>query len=160
MPRTIRLDSSIWLPRPVEEVFSFFTRPCNLEALTPEWLHFRIVSPQPIEMRAGTRIDYRLKLHGVPLPWQAEITAWEPPFRFVDVQRRGPYRHWVHEHLFEPQGRGTLVRDRVDYWPLGGRLALRLLVHRDVERIFAYRRTVLSHWFGDREDDRPAARDA
>jgi ligand-binding SRPBCC domain-containing protein len=79
-----------------------------------------------------------------------EITAWEPPRRFVDRQRRGPYRLWVHEHLFEEQREGTLIRDRVRYAVPGGPLAPllhRLLVGPDVRKIFAHRRQVLTAIF-------------
>ena len=89
-------------------------------------------------------IDYRLRVHGVPVRWRTEITAWEPPHRFVDDQLRGPYRWWHHEHLFEAVDGGTRAVDRVDYAPTGGRLANRLLVQRDLERIFAYRQRVLA----------------
>ncbi len=141
-------QSEIWLPRPRSEVFAFFSEPRNLETITPAWLHFSILTPQPIAMRPGAIIDYRLRLRGIPVCWKTEITVWEPPHRFVDVQRRGPYRVWVHEHTFEERDGGTLARDRVDYKVPGGWLVQRLLVGRDVERIFAYRRCVLAHWFG------------
>src|SRR3954468_23005074 len=107
----LTLCARILLPRPVTEVFMFFAEPGNLETLTPPWLRFHILTPQPILMRAGARIDYRLRVHGLPVRWQSEITAWEPPVRFVDEQRRGPYRVWVHEHTFEEGDGGTEVRD-------------------------------------------------
>jgi ligand-binding SRPBCC domain-containing protein len=70
--------------------------------------------------------------------------VWDPPRRFVDVQISGPYRMWHHTHDFEPApGGGTLMRDTVRYaLPLGalGELAHRLLVRRDLERIFDFRR--------------------
>jgi ligand-binding SRPBCC domain-containing protein len=93
----------------------------------------------PIEMKPGTRIDYRLRLHGIPLRWQSEITTWEPPHRFVDQQRRGPYPLWVHEHTFLEQYGGTLARDHVEYKVPGGSLINRLLVRPDLEKIFKYR---------------------
>ncbi len=138
------LFSELWLPLPPEDVFPFFAEARNLEEITPPWLSFRVLAQQPPEMRAGTIIDYRLRLHGIPIRWRSEITVWEPPRRFVDVQRRGPYRLWEHEHLFLPQEGGTLVQDRVRYAVPGGPLLEplvdRLLVRPDLERIFAYRR--------------------
>ena len=88
-PRLHRIHSTVRLAAPLESVFAFFADAANLELLTPGWLHFRILSPLPLAMAAGTRIDYRLRLRGVPIRWQSEITAWEPPYRFVDEQRRG-----------------------------------------------------------------------
>lgn len=140
------LERSQRLPRPPEEVFPFFADAFNLEAITPAWLHFRVLTPAPVSMAAGTRLEYRLRLHGLPLRWSTRIEVWEPPLRFVDVQLRGPYRLWHHTHTFEPDGDGTLMRDRVRYaLPLGplGELAHAALVRRDLERIFAFRHAVV-----------------
>ncbi len=134
------LQSEVLVPRPPEEVFGFFARAENLEALTPPWLHFSVLSPGPIEMKKGTRILYRLRLHGIPLQWESEIAAWEPPYRFVDEQRRGPYHQWIHEHQFLEHDGGTLVRDTVQYAVAGGSLVNRLFVAPDLNRIFEFRR--------------------
>lgn len=140
---TVRvLERSQHLPGRPEEVFGFFADAWNLEAITPPWLRFRVVTPRPLEMRAGAHIAYRLRLHGMPIRWLTRIEVWEPPLRFVDVQVRGPYRLWHHTHRFEPDDDGTLMRDRVRYaLPLGplGELAHAALVRRDLERIFAFR---------------------
>jgi ligand-binding SRPBCC domain-containing protein len=131
------------LPGAPAEVFPFFGDAENLERITPSWLRFRVVTPKPIEMRAGALIEYRLRLHGVPLRWLTRIDVWEPPHRFVDRQLRGPYRVWRHEHTFTPAGGGrTLMRDRVEYsLPLGplGLVADLVLVRRDLRRIFDHR---------------------
>jgi ligand-binding SRPBCC domain-containing protein len=133
------VTTRLFLPRPLETVFPFFADAGNLEIITPPWLRFEILTPRPITMGTGAFIDYRLRLRGIPLRWQSEITAWEPPHRFVDEQRRGPYRTWIHEHTFVACDGGTEVRDFVRYGVPGGWLADRLLVRRDVRRIFEYR---------------------
>jgi len=140
-----------WLPRPIPDVFPFFAEAGNLDAITPPWLRFGVRTPQPIEMRVGARIDYRLRLHGLPVRWQSEITAWQPPHRFVDEQRRGPYRVWIHEHAFSERDGGTLVADHVRYAVPGGWLVDRLFVRRDLRRIFAYRTDALRKRFGVKE---------
>lgn len=124
-------------------MFPFFADARNLEAITPPLIRFAILTPGPIEMRVGLRSDYRLRVRGLPLHWQSEITAWEPPNRLVDEQRRGPYRVWIHEHTFEERDGGTLARDRVRYAVPGGNLVERLFVRPQPRKIFAHRQTRL-----------------
>lgn len=132
------------LPGKPEEVFPFFAAARNLEAITPPWLRFRVITPEPIAMDVGTHIAYRLRLHGMPVRWLTRIAAWEPSRRFVDVQLRGPYRLWHHTHEFAPDPSDpgvTLMRDTVRWaLPFGalGAPAL-LLVRRDLRQIFDYR---------------------
>ena len=135
------------LPRPRDEVFSFFADARNLEALTPPWLKFEVLTPAPIEMRPGALIDYRIRVHGLPIRWRTEITAWNPPHRFVDVQLSGPYTLWHHTHTFEERDGGTLCRDDVRYRPRGGALMNWLFVDRDVKKIFDFRQERLRAFF-------------
>lgn len=137
----------LWLPHPRDEIFAFFANAANLEALTPPWVGFAFVTPTPVAMRTGALIDYRLRIHGIPIRWRTEITHWAPPFRFVDRQLRGPYRLWEHEHRFEERDGGTVASDRVRYAVLGGALVNRVLVAPDIARIFAYRRERLQERF-------------
>jgi ligand-binding SRPBCC domain-containing protein len=141
--------SELWLPSPRGQVFSFFADAANLEAITPPWLSFQIVTPSPIEMRPGALIDYRLRIRGIPARWRTRIAAWQPPNRFVDEQLRGPYRQWIHEHIFEPMDGGTLTRDVVRYAAPFDFLVHRWMVRPDIERIFAYRSDVLRKRFGN-----------
>ncbi len=140
-------ESEHWLPRPLDEVFAFFADTGNLQVLTPPWLKFAMLTPVPIEMKPGALIDYRLRLHGVPIRWQSEITVWDPPHRFVDEQRRGPYLLWIHEHSFAGQDRGTVVKDRIEYAVPGGAPVQKLFVAPDLRRIFDYRRRKLQEIF-------------
>jgi ligand-binding SRPBCC domain-containing protein len=141
------LHKELWLPAPLEKVFPFFSQAHNLQTLTPPWLNFEILTPDSIEMRVGTLIDYKLHIRGIPVRWQSEITAWDPPHRFVDEQRRGPYRQWIHEHRFEPRDGGTFCTDHVRYAVLGGALVEKFLVRPDIEKIFNYRSKVLLEMF-------------
>lgn len=141
LTRTQRLDGD------PEDVFPFFADAHNLEAITPPLLRFRVVTPRPIPMAVGTLIQYRLRLHGIPVSWLTSIQAWDPPYRFVDTQLRGPYALWHHTHDFEPTGDGgTLMTDTVRYaigfGPFGA-IAHRLFVRRDVEAIFDHRATAV-----------------
>jgi ligand-binding SRPBCC domain-containing protein len=139
-----RLEAELWLPRPLHEVFAFFSDAHRLEEITPPWLRFQVRTAKPIPMFAGTIIDYRLRLRGIPLTWQSVISVWEPPSRFVDRQVRGPYRLWHHEHSFVEHDGGTLIRDRIEYAIIGGPIVHELFVRRDLERIFAYRQDRLA----------------
>ena len=148
--RVRTLTTELWLPRPIADVFAFFSDAGNLDVLTPPWLHFRIRTPG-VELRQGALLEYTIRWRGVPLSWRTEISLWEPPHRFVDRQVRGPYRQWVHLHTFEQRDGGTLLRDRVDYavpgWLLEPLLD-RFIVGPDVRRIFAYRRAKMQELFG------------
>ena len=129
------------VPTSLEQTFAFFADPKNLNAITPQWLQFRILS-SPTELSQGCLIHYRLRWHGAPLEWIAEIQNWRPPEEFEDVQLRGPYLLWHHRHEFQPVAGGTLVRDTVQYsLPFGaiGELVNKTMVRKDLERIFDYR---------------------
>ena len=145
------LERTQVIPRRRSEVFAFFADAHNLERITPDSLGFRILTPDPIEMRAGTLIDYSLRLHGVPLRWRTRIDEFEPEERFVDTQLRGPYRLWHHRHEFEETADGTRMRDLVNYeLPFGplGTIARALFVRRSLERIFDYRAQAIAEIFG------------
>lgn len=147
--RVHRFEQELWLPRKRREVFTFFSDARNLDAITPEWLSFRTISTAPVEMKVGAVIDYRLRVHGIPLRWRSRITQWEPPSRFADAQTRGPYRLWLHEHEFGERDGGTLVRDKVRYAVPFDFLLHKLFVRADVEKIFAYRARKLRELFSD-----------
>jgi ligand-binding SRPBCC domain-containing protein len=142
------LERSQRVEVPVEQAFDFYVDALNLEPMTPPWLHFEVTTPGELRLRQGTLLDYKLRLHGVPVRWQTRIETWEPPLRFVDTQRKGPYSLWEHTHLFEKDGEtATIIHDRVRYAiPLGplGALAHLLFVRRDLRRIFDYRREAVS----------------
>lgn len=151
------LQTELWLAQPRSEVFPFFAEARNLEAITPPWLRFEVLTPAPIEMRAGALIDYRIRVHGIPIRWRTEIAEWNPPHRFVDVQLRGPYTLWHHTHTFDEREGGTLCADRVRYRPRGGAFVHWLFVRRDVERIFQYRQQRLRELFQGSSARRGAA---
>jgi ligand-binding SRPBCC domain-containing protein len=140
------------LPGDPDTVFGFFADAGNLEAITPAWLRFAIVTPRPIAMGQGALIEYRLTLHRLPISWLTQIAVWEPGVRFVDVQLNGPYKLWHHTHEFASDGAGgTVMRDTVRYaLPFGpaGEIARRLFVARDLDRIFDFRRAEVARRLG------------
>jgi len=134
------------LPLKVEEVFPFFCQVENLQLITPPELDFRILTPLPISVGLGTNVDYQLRLFRIPFRWRSEITVWDPPHRFVDLQIYGPYKLWEHNHTFRSNEGGTVIEDRViyrlPYWPLG-EIAFPL-VRLQLKRIFQYRQQTIS----------------
>jgi ligand-binding SRPBCC domain-containing protein len=158
--RTHLLERSQVVPLPRADVFAFFADARNLEAITPRFLHFRILPPVPSTLEVGSRIDYRLSLYGVPFRWRTRIAAWEPNFRFVDVQERGPYALWLHTHTFHDVEGGTLVSDQVEYrLPLGalGEVAHPIVVRRTLARVFDHRRDRVAELLGAPPDALRAA---
>jgi ligand-binding SRPBCC domain-containing protein len=143
------LEACLHVPLDRADLFPFFCDAFNLERITPRELCFRVLTPRPIEMREGARIDYRLSLWGIPFSWQTEISCWEPPLRFVDRQISGPYRRWEHLHEFIPGDQGTKILDRVDYAlplsPLSE--CMHPLLRRQLSRIFLYRQQALKQLF-------------
>lgn len=159
--KVFELHTEVRVPGSLEAVFPFFADAGNLELLTPPWLSFRILTPRPIVMRVGALIDYRISLRGLPMRWRSEITAWEPPYRFIDEQRRGPYRLWVHEHTFRQDGPEVVVRDHVRYAVPGGpgieRVLHALFVRPDLNRIFRYRVDAMRRLLPAATGPKPAA---
>lgn len=147
------------LPYPIEEVFPFFEKPENLSRLTPDSLHFKILTPSPVPMKTGSVIDYVITISGVEMHWTTLIADYDPPYRFVDVQLRGPYAFWHHTHLFEAASDGGVwMTDEVRYaLPMGwiGDLAHALWVKGQLKRIFDFRAHVVAGFLGDAQPKRP-----
>ena len=144
---TNSLERTQVVPLGLDETFAFFAEARNLQAITPPWLHFRILEA-PDRLERGSRLRYRLRLYGLPVRWLTEITAWHPPRGFTDLQLRGPYLLWEHTHRFAPAEGGTEIYDNVRYRVPGGPLAPMRLVRGLVEEIFDYRAAQLRALLG------------
>jgi ligand-binding SRPBCC domain-containing protein len=145
------LVRELTLNKPLEETFKFFADAGNLERITPPELNFRITTPQPIDIKKGTLIDYRLKLRGIPITWKTEISRWEPPFAFIDQALKSPYKQWIHLHTFtENEKGGTDMRDEVRYRlpvePFGD--IMHWYVRKELNYIFDYRQKTVASILG------------
>ena len=148
--KTFEINMKQYINKPLEVVFEFFSKPENLEMITPKSLSFNILTPTPIKMEKGSLIDYTIRLFGVPIHWRTLISDYEPPFRFVDQQIKGPYTFWHHTHTFKLVEGGVEIIDEVKYsLPLGwlGTLAHAIWVRKDLEEIFEYRKTIIQNYF-------------
>ena len=141
--QTHLLERAQPIPLSLADTFAFFADAANLERITPPALRFKVLTPAPIEMKAGALIEYRLALYGAPFKWRTLIETWEPDRRFTDRQINGPYSLWHHTHTFEEMApQQVLMKDSVRYrveWGLPGWLAHEFFVARMVNDIFDYR---------------------
>ncbi len=141
-----------WIPRPLDEVWRFFSRPENLNTLTPDDMDFKILSDiKDIEMYEGMMVMYKISpFAGIKMDWVTEITYIKDRQYFIDEQRFGPYALWHHEHHFESQEGGTLMTDILHYKvPYGmiGTLADAIFVNNKVEQIFDFRVKAVEEMF-------------
>jgi ligand-binding SRPBCC domain-containing protein len=146
-----KLERSVIVPAPRDEVFAFFSDPQNLARITPRSMGLKITRIDKLPVRPGFRIAYTVKpLFGVRVKWVTRITVFDPPDRFVDIQEQGPYRFWRHEHTFEDLNGHTLMRDRVEYdMPFGliGDVVQRLVVASQLRKIFEHRTRKIARLF-------------
>jgi len=151
--KIFKLNAKQFIGRPIEEVFGFFSRPENLTVITPSNLHFNILTPRPLEMKQGAVIDYTIKIFKVPIHWRTLITTYDPPFKFVDEQLKGPYNFWHHTHTFKEVSDGVEIYDEVHYGiPFGplGSLLHALWIKKDLNHIFEYRKGVIDNLFKEK----------
>jgi ligand-binding SRPBCC domain-containing protein len=148
------LERRTLIPADLPTVFAFFKDPANLEAITPPWLQFGVMSASDRTVRDGTRISYRLRWQVFPMRWESLIREYYENECFADEMIRGPYARWYHRHLFRSTAQGVIMTDRVEYrMPLGllGRIAHRLVVRRQLEEIFDHRTERIAELFGRTE---------
>ena len=152
-----RLEFTSIVPRSLSETWAFFSRPENLEKLTPEDVKFDIKSPvSGVEMYEGMIIQYRVSpFPGFSADWVTEITQIKELDHFIDDQRVGPFALWHHQHFFRDMGDGrTEMKDILHYQaPLGvlGSIADWLFVHRQVKGIFTAREEAIKRLFPQEE---------
>lgn len=150
--KTWHFEKEIVIRHSLERVFGFFSKAENLNKITPKKFNFQFITPLPIIIQQGTIIDYKLNIYNIPVHWRTEISVWQPPHRFVDVQVKGPYRKWIHEHLFAAVPEGTRMIDSIQYSLYGGimtPLLNKILVRRDIQNIFNFRQKKLASLFSE-----------
>lgn len=143
----------VWVPATPEKLWEFLADPKSLERLFPQPFHVKLRRQSPPQMEPGTLLHYRLRLYGLPFRWVSKIEEWNPPQRFVDVQVRGPYQKWIHQHEISALGKGSLLQDQIRFQlPLGGfgrGLGL-ARAWKEVDEIFRFRNQQLTEIFYSR----------
>ena len=147
----MNLERTTVISASLERVWDFFSDPRNLARLTPHDLGFEIVDAPDRPLRRGDRIEYRIRVAAIPVRWITRITEWSPMNAFADVQERGPYRLWIHRHVFESTEDGNVrMTDRVEYELPLGRLGAAIggwWVRRRLTKIFDYRAAIVETLF-------------
>ncbi len=136
----------------IDKTWGFFSAAENLALITPPWLKFEVTTPRPVRIEQDALIDYTIRQYGVPLKWRTKIIDWSPPRQFIDLQLRGPYALWLHQHTFAETAGGVACRDRVTYRlpvPLVGRMAHAAFVRRQLLEIFRFRRKAIAQHLGE-----------
>ena len=136
----------LFVKKPLDLVFDFFNTPKNLSKVTPVFMNFSILTPEPLLMKEGSVFDYKVYIYGVPIRWQSLISDYNPPYSFTDIQLRGPHDYWHHQHIFKSVDGGTLITDLLHFsMPFGvlGHLAYLLFAKRMNERMFSHRKQVI-----------------
>lgn len=149
-PKIYTFKKEQFVPSDMETVFDFFSRPENLEKITPPAMGFHIMTPNPIEMKKGAIIDYTVNIMGVPVRWRTMITSYKKNQFFVDEQLKGPYSYWYHKHSFEPVEGGINIIDEITYaLPLEAfrNIVHPLLIKPQLKKIFSFRFQIIKDNF-------------
>ena len=137
----------------INEVWDFIASPQNLKEITPDSMGFDITTGKlPSKMYAGMVIGYKVSpLFGIKMNWLTQISHVKEKEFFVDEQLVGPYKLWHHEHHIYPIMNGVLMKDVITYQPpfgILGRIANSLLIKKQLNKIFNYRKQKLENIFG------------
>lgn len=92
----------------------------------------------------GETVTWRARHFGIWFRMTSQITALAEPHRFVDQQVAGPFRSFVHEHLFEDTPNGCRMTDTITLAsPVFGVLAERLVLVPYLRRLIRLRNATL-----------------
>ena len=134
-----------------EKLWDFISVPQNLNEITPPKMAFKIVGELPKSAYAGLLLEYKVKIPVLGwTSWLTEIKYVTDGYSFMDEQRVGPYKLWLHKHTLEDVEGGTKMTDEIHYqMPFGplGDIAHVLFVKRTLKQIFDYRREKLDEIF-------------
>jgi ligand-binding SRPBCC domain-containing protein len=142
------------IPVSLDTAWEFFSSPLNLAKITPPEVNFVVTSDYNDAARVypGMIITYKVSpLFGIKLNWMTEITHVQDHQYFVDEQRFGPYALWHHQHHFKEIPGGVEMTDLLHYAiPYGiiGRLSNKVLVGKQIKKIFDYRVKAVETIFG------------
>ena len=131
---------------PIERVFDL-ARDLDLHARSMVHTGERAIGGRTTgRVEIGDSVTWRARHFGLWWSLTSRITAVEAPVRFEDVQERGPFAWFRHEHRFESVGDATRMHDHWEHGsPFGllGRLVDWLVLSRYMRSLLATRNEVL-----------------
>lgn len=141
MATLIRRQYQIFVDRPPEAVFVFYTTPRNYARISPEDAAFLLAEEPSGELGAGAHLKWRVRVGGIWRALETEIAEWNPSDGFLERQVRGPFAGWMHRRKYSPFQTGTLVSETIEYTPGGllGALGDKLGYGAQLDDLFKYR---------------------
>lgn len=97
-----------------EALFAFHLDAKNLGRLSMPGQRFRLLSEEKTTEVGDLQI-LELGSGPVTMEWLAEILRCEPPHVLEDIQVRGPFRKWRHQHRVTEEAGGARLTDTVSF---------------------------------------------
>ncbi len=124
-----------------QSLFQYHSNPGALNRLIPPWENVNI-ERRGDSLVVGSEVVLRNSLFGFPLRWHSRHTDLIPPESFQDTLISGPFKSWVHNHIFESLGpEQSILRDQIQFEPKFGMLGTfgLPLIRSKLQSMFAFR---------------------
>lgn len=143
-------EARVELPCSVEEVFDLVARPEGIKKISPPEMGLYFTN-SPERYTLGSKVEFKIQAMGLVREIAHEVTAFDDPRSFTEEQTSGPFRHWVHEHIFEArEGGGCVSIDRIQFLPPGGVVGMIMTASRILDNLedgFDFRHEQLERHF-------------
>lgn len=138
----LRRQYQIFIDRPPQAVFDFFTTLRNYGRITPESQREEYLSDVFTQMGEGLTLKKRIKQGAAWKAMELSIVEWNPPHGFAEQQTSGPWGSFLHRRKFTPFQTGTLFSETLEYTPASGPLGAlleKLSGGAQMDALFAHR---------------------